>query len=328
MYDDELKVALESCQLLVPLRKRPLSCSTALQLVSVFIFIFHSLSESGYEVDPKKDNKQHSAPIERAIAATFICAESTALREDHDLTFTSHLDSIDNFSSKSVCRSRDIFRAATKLAHRSSQLRKWISCDKQGKRFHITESELADKGKSGVAESGSTLQLKESYQNNCGTAKANEENQVHLVSAAKLLPQMRKKSFFSSPSRDIIQDEYIHQAPHVINSPSMLSMELKLEITTFSMPVSAAIHDTPPYVTPVPSAPLLPEDASWFKRETHQFSLTRVYLEPRKGTVFSRASPVSGYSSPSTVRGPLDFIAGAPGFVEGYTPLLGMSSSE
>ncbi|XP_055803851.1 nonsense-mediated mRNA decay factor SMG7-like [Solanum dulcamara] len=505
MDDDELKAALESYQLMDPTRKGPYR---ALQLVSVFIFIFHSLTESGNGVDPKKDNKQQSALTELAVAATFICAgrlvekaatrnntqtcpllptvcvfvewlvntldraeahardekvqsamsyffgaladllnrldpcetelapESTALWEDHELKgfdpmahvhksldFMSHLECIDNFTIKSVCRSRRIFRGASKLAHRSSHLRKWISCDKTGKRFHIRESELADKEKSGVAESGSSLQVKESYQNNCGMAKENGEIQNHpclssqsittdeeevilfkpitrhnsepIYTSGTLCDQFsinvingtatsdeslrRATSLISeqsSPQNDIFsfrpestnlrynkplkQSAAFPAGPPSLNawvlekesprnergvkdlnrqqlspidelsseSLSGLSLKETRDHNVRSMPVSTTMYDTPPpYVTPVPSAPLLPEDASWFKGNSSVFP-NKSAFGTKEGDGILGASPVGGYSSPSTVRGPLDFVAGAPGFIEGYPPLLGMSSSE
>nr|GLL45806.1 protein SMG7L-like [Ipomoea trifida] len=83
--------------------------------------------------------------------------------------------------------------------------------------------------------------------------------------------------------------------------------------------VSAAILDAPPppYVSPVPSAPLLPEDASWFKGS-------------KEGDGILGASPMSGYSYTNwhPTRGPFNFVRGAPSFLDGYSPLQGMSSSE
>lgn len=504
MDDYELKAALESYQIMDPSRKGPYR---ALQLVSVFIFIFHSLTESGDGVDPKKDNKQPSALTELAVASTFICAgrlvekaatinnsqtcpllpticvfvewlvnildraeahardekvqsamsyffgaladllnrldpcetelapESTALWEDHELKgfdpmahahksldFTSHLECIDNFSSKSVCRARRIVRAATKLADRSSHLRKWISCDKTGKRFHITESEVADKERSGVAESGSTFQLKEPYQNHCGMAKENGESRDNPCLSSQSVTTDEEEVILFKPitrhnsepiytsgtscdqfSINVIDgtatsDESLRRATSLISEqshpqndifsfrpestnlryskplkqsaafpagpPSLnawvlekesprnerglrdlnrqqlspidelaseslsgLSLKETRDHNVYSMPVSAAFHDTPPYVTPVPSAPLLPEDASWYKGNSSVFP-NKSAFGTKEGDGILGASPVSGYSSPSTVRGPLDFVAGAPGFVEGYPPLLGMSSSE
>lgn len=504
MDDYELKAALESYQIMDPSRKGPYR---ALQLVSVFIFIFHSLTESGDGVDPKKDNKQPSALTELAVASTFICAgrlvekaatrnnsqtcpllpticvfvewlvnildraeahardekvqsamsyffgaladllnrldpcetelapESTALWEDHELKgfdpmahahksldFTSHLECIDNFSSRSVRRARRIVRAATKLADRSSHLRKWISCDKTGKRFHITESEVADKERSGVAESGSTFQLKEPYQNHCGMAKENGESRDNPCLSSQSVTTDEEEVILFKPitrhnsepiytsgtscdqfSINVIDgtatsDESLRRATSLISEqshpqndifsfrpestnlryskplkqsaafpagpPSLnawvlekesprnerglrdlnrqqlspidelaseslsgLSLKETRDHNVYSMPVSAAFHDTPPYVTPVPSAPLLPEDASWYKGNSSVFP-NKSAFGTKEGDGILGASPVSGYSSPSTVRGPLDFVAGAPGFVEGYPPLLGMSSSE
>ncbi|XP_019175586.1 PREDICTED: protein SMG7L-like [Ipomoea nil] len=84
--------------------------------------------------------------------------------------------------------------------------------------------------------------------------------------------------------------------------------------------VSAAIHDSPPppYVSPVPSAPLLPEDASWFKGS-------------KEGDGILGASPMSGYPNWQATRGgPFNLVRGAPpSFLDGYSsPLQGMSSSE
>ncbi|CAN4078919.1 unnamed protein product [Withania somnifera] len=504
MDDDEVKATLESYQLMDPSRKGPYR---ALQLVSVFIFIFHSLAESGDGADPKKDYKQQSALTELAVASTFICAgrlvekaarrnntqtcpilpaisvfvewlvntidraevhardekvhsamsyffgaladllnrldpcetelapESTALWEDHELKgfdpvahahksldFTSHLECIDNFSSKSVCRSRRIFSAATKLANRPSHLRKWISCDKTGKRFHIMESEAADKEKSGLAESGSILQLKDPYQNNCGITKEIGESRDHPCLTQSVTTDEEEVILFkpiirhnsepiytsgtscdqfsinvisgtatsdeslrratsliseqSNPQNDIFsfrpestnlrynkplkQSAAFPAGPPSLNawvlekesprnerglrdlnrqqlspidelaseSLSGLSLKETRDPNVYSMPVSVAIHDTPlPYVTPVPSAPLLPEGASWYKGNSSVLPNKSAFVT-KEGDGILGASPVSGYSSPSTVRGPLDFVAGAPGFVEGYPPLLGMSSSE
>lgn len=505
MDDDILKASLESYQLMDPSRRGPYR---ALQLVSVFIFIFHSVTESGVGLDPKKDNKQQSALTELAVAATFICAgrlvekaatrnstqtcpllpticvfvewlvnildraeahardekvqsaisyffgaladllnrldpcenelalESTALWEDHELKgfhpmahahksldFTSHLECIDNFSSESVCRSQRIFRAASKLAHRSSHSRKWISYDKTDKRFHIMDSELADRGKPGVAESVSTLPLKETYQNNCGMAMENGESQDHPCLSSQSVTTDEEEVILFKPitrhnsepiytsgtscdqfSINVINgtaasDESLRRATSLISEqsnpqndifsfrpestnlrynkplkqsaafpagpPSLnawvlekesprnerglrelnrqqltpidelaseslsgLSLNETRDHNVRSMPVSAAIHDTPPpYVTPVPSAPLLPEDASWFKGNSSVFP-NKIAFGTKEGDGILGASPVGGYSSPSTVHGPLDFVAGAPRFVEGYPPLLGMSSSE
>ncbi|PSS24630.1 Protein SMG7L like [Actinidia chinensis var. chinensis] len=62
-----------------------------------------------------------------------------------------------------------------------------------------------------------------------------------------------------------------------------------------------------PYSTPVPSAPLLPDDAIWFNANA------------KETDGILGASPLSSYTNLSPTHGPLSF---------GYQPVLGMSSSE
>ncbi|KAL1537860.1 hypothetical protein AAHA92_30334 [Salvia divinorum] len=70
--------------------------------------------------------------------------------------------------------------------------------------------------------------------------------------------------------------------------------------------ISTIVHDSPPYVAPVPSAPLLPDDASWMRGNS--------LIPPGADGILGAA--------------PLGRPAVASGFVNGYPPLLGMSSSE
>nr|GMC83883.1 protein SMG7L [Ipomoea batatas] len=107
-----------------------------------------------------------------------------------------------------------------------------------------------------------------------------------------------------------------------------LSINETKDPITSSSHVSVATHDNPPYVTPVPSAPLLPEDASWFKGNSLGFPEFKSPSATKEGNGILGAPPVSGYSSRLTTRGPFDFVAGPPGFVDGYPPQIGMSSSE
>lgn len=74
-----------------------------------------------------------------------------------------------------------------------------------------------------------------------------------------------------------------------------------------------------PYVAPVPSAPLLPEDAVWFRGNS---------MGINEGHGILGAPPVSGFSNFPATHGPFDVGPGIPGFVDGYRPVLGMSSSE
>ncbi|XP_019162852.1 PREDICTED: protein SMG7L-like [Ipomoea nil] len=102
-----------------------------------------------------------------------------------------------------------------------------------------------------------------------------------------------------------------------------------LSINETKDPITSSSHvsDTP-YVTPVPSAPLLPEDASWFKGNSLGFPEFKSPSATKEGNGILGAPPVSVYSNRLTTRGPFDFVAGPPGFVDGYPPQIGMSSSE
>lgn len=102
-----------------------------------------------------------------------------------------------------------------------------------------------------------------------------------------------------------------------------------------SLPISATSSSNlpPAYVSPAPSAPLLPDDAIWFRGNNSSAFQDQDY----RSTVGTRepdgilgAPPVSGYQNPnvSAARAPLDFSPVLPGLVHGYPPLLGMSSSE
>ncbi|XP_027111809.1 nonsense-mediated mRNA decay factor SMG7-like [Coffea arabica] len=94
--------------------------------------------------------------------------------------------------------------------------------------------------------------------------------------------------------------------------------------------VSAAVQtlSPPTYVAPVPSAPLLPDDATWSRGNLPSFPEYKSALGSRETDGILGAPPVSGYSNGSAPHGPLDFSPVLPGLVHGYPPLLGMSSSE
>ncbi|KAI3456252.1 hypothetical protein Pfo_012915 [Paulownia fortunei] len=90
---------------------------------------------------------------------------------------------------------------------------------------------------------------------------------------------------------------------------------------------STIIHDSSPCVTPIPSAPLLPDDAVWLRGNS--------LISPEYNSAIGNeadgilgAAPISGYTNRSTVRPQIGFASGLSGLVDGYPPLLGMSSSE
>ncbi|KAK6124402.1 hypothetical protein DH2020_041895 [Rehmannia glutinosa] len=83
---------------------------------------------------------------------------------------------------------------------------------------------------------------------------------------------------------------------------------------------STIIHESSPRVTPIPSAPLLPDDAVWLRGNS---LISPEYKNEADGIL--GAPPTSGRS---TIRPPLGLVPGISGLVDGYPPFLGMSSSE
>ncbi|KAK4399129.1 protein SMG7L [Sesamum angolense] len=219
MDDTRLGLTLESYQKMDSSRRGPYR---AIQLVSMFIFIVHSLTESPEREESKeKDDQKHSAWTPLAFAAIFICMgrlterclrgingdscpllpavlvflewlvgaldtveaydadervtnalscyfgalaglldrieqngkktplNHTALWEDHELRgfyplarvhemldFTSHMECMDNYSSRNQCRSQRIYHAATRIMDMSRSSWEQISYGKVGRVFN------------------------------------------------------------------------------------------------------------------------------------------------------------------------------------------------
>ncbi|KAL2524200.1 Protein SMG7L [Abeliophyllum distichum] len=80
--------------------------------------------------------------------------------------------------------------------------------------------------------------------------------------------------------------------------------------------VSPITHNSPPYVAPLPSAPLIPDDAVWFTGNSSSLPKYRSPVGNEADGILG-AAPNTGYTTRSAVQ-PFD----------GYPPLFGMSSSE
>lgn len=81
--------------------------------------------------------------------------------------------------------------------------------------------------------------------------------------------------------------------------------------------ISTIVHDSSPRVNPLPSAPLLPDNASWLRGNS--------LVSPNEADGILGAAPISGYTGRAPAHPPVGLTSG---FVDGYPPLLGMSSSE
>ncbi|KAG8385539.1 hypothetical protein BUALT_Bualt03G0055700 [Buddleja alternifolia] len=85
---------------------------------------------------------------------------------------------------------------------------------------------------------------------------------------------------------------------------------------------STVVHNSSPCVTPIPSAPLLPDDAVWLRENSLILPECRNGIGNEADGILG-AAPISGYTNR-----PVGFGHGLSGLVDGYPPFLGMSSSE
>ncbi|XVF87462.1 hypothetical protein PTKIN_Ptkin18bG0122200 [Pterospermum kingtungense] len=86
-------------------------------------------------------------------------------------------------------------------------------------------------------------------------------------------------------------------------------------------------YSPPPYSVPAPSAPLLPDDATWFTGTQSSFSEVNCSGHIAKPDHFYEPSRLSGYPNWSPDR-QLNYGSTIPGFMDKYPPFSGMSSSE
>lgn len=457
--DTKLSVALEAYQQMDSSRRGPYR---VIQVVSIFIFIVHTLTQSLQQEDStgKDDDHKHSALTPLAFAAIFTCMgrltercltgdqrdvspllpavlvfvewlagvldtietydpdegvrnamsyffdalvdlwdrierigntaflDHTALWEDHELRgfypllrvhemldFTTHLESVDNYTSRNECRLQRIIHAAKRIIDESkkSNSEKTSSFPEQEVETAASvsnhevkrpnEQTVKEKSVAVAVEEEEVILFKPITRRNSAPlyiskpAASPDEQQLPTTSADEWLRRatslstsenMEDADSFSFCSTISNSLKHKDSTSHPSGPPSLSGWVLskassstererglhdfgrqKLspidEIASTSFTglsvnetkdsevrtghLSTIVHDSPPYVAPIPSAPLLPDDASWLKHEADGIL---------------GAAPISGYTS----RSPLCPPTGLPGFVDGYPPLLGMSSTE
>ncbi|XP_057948634.1 nonsense-mediated mRNA decay factor SMG7-like [Malania oleifera] len=113
------------------------------------------------------------------------------------------------------------------------------------------------------------------------------------------------------------------------SSLSGLSISETEDIVFDSGHISASTpYSSPPYSVPLPSAPLLPDDAVWFSGDSSSFPQCNSSVGMSETDMFVNASHLNGYSNWSAAHGPLGFGTGIPGFIDGYPPpLIGMTNN-
>ncbi|XP_010272416.1 PREDICTED: protein SMG7L [Nelumbo nucifera] len=86
---------------------------------------------------------------------------------------------------------------------------------------------------------------------------------------------------------------------------------------------SSTHYSPPPYSTPLPSAPLLPDDATWFIGDSYKYFERKDLGDIKHMPGLQNYSGVNTCSNWVGTQGPDSFYPGAPGFTNGYTPLRG-----
>ncbi|KAI4296764.1 hypothetical protein L6164_036690 [Bauhinia variegata] len=171
---------VERCQKADPLSSCPL-------LPSVLVFLEWSTSTldsaEGYATDQKSRNAMSYFfgvfielinQLNADRRDTKKLPENTPLWEDYELRgfapvarthvsldFSGNWEHIDNFESGVELRTQRIIRAAMKIAGRSNDLHKWITCDELGGKFDVARTDESHDNKETEVESNSTSTKKE-----------------------------------------------------------------------------------------------------------------------------------------------------------------------
>ncbi|XP_027360822.1 protein SMG7L isoform X2 [Abrus precatorius] len=117
------------------------------------------------------------------------------------LDFCGNWEHIDNFESGIELRTERIREAAKKIASRSNDLQKWITCDKLGKQFYVARSdEDHDKKET------------ENVESNCNSTKVKEPNQQTNKDTAehgKWMTEDNPSSFSTNGKCSVVEDEEV-----------------------------------------------------------------------------------------------------------------------
>ncbi|XP_048331219.2 nonsense-mediated mRNA decay factor SMG7-like isoform X2 [Ziziphus jujuba] len=92
--------------------------------------------------------------------------------------------------------------------------------------------------------------------------------------------------------------------------------------------VSSTTSYSTSYLAPVPSAPLLPDDAVWFSGLQSSFIDSKTFEGVNSTETLCNAPQASSYPNWTAMRGPEDCGLGIPGFLDTYPPVRRMTSSE
>ncbi|KAL3643442.1 hypothetical protein CASFOL_014257 [Castilleja foliolosa] len=263
--------------------------------------------------------------------------DNTLLWEDHELRgfyplthvhqtldFESHHDWTNYYNhSKTESRLQRMFHAAKRIADVSKSFR-LVNPAKPTKNFDRSKvDELREPGEEVIVfkpitrRNSAPVYISEPKTGPAHPRKTQQtEEWLRRATSLSAGPKMEDTDSFS-----------FHSTAHSTGPPSLSSWNIELEngpngsikpklspideIISTSL-VDLSVHESPPFATPAPSAPLLPDDTLW-SRADPSFDADGIL----------GAAPITnGYPvGRSATRPPVVFV-------DGYPPFLGMSSSE
>ncbi|KAK4485241.1 hypothetical protein RD792_007871 [Penstemon davidsonii] len=265
------------------------------------------------------------------------------------LDFTTHLEFMDDFRSGNEYRCRRLFHAAERFVNRSKIVREWFSCNKVGRVFDSSpKTEFTAEEEEVILFKPITRRNSAPIYIPKDSISPEEDTEKRKSLPDEIVRRATSLSFDQS-QEEIDTFSFKNSTSHLGPSPPSLSawvltqgiQEIEREkgpkdfnktklspieeiaSTSFSDlsinetngsdlvtgQISTIVHKSPPYVTPTPSAPLLPDDDDWLRGNS--------LILGNEANGILGAAPVNGYTNRSPI-----------GFVDSYPPVLGMSSSE
>nr|GEW27041.1 hypothetical protein [Tanacetum cinerariifolium] len=263
-------------------------------------------------------------------------ASQTALWEDHELRgfepvfqskdlldFSTHSENKRNFEAGNFIRINRIFHASVKIAERFKGLSESpIFYDQSARKFtKKTNLQIAEKPSAVEEEEEEVILFKPLTRYNSEPIDQTETSEEGVRRSSSLVSTENGSHGPPSLSGWVLNKESLNlEREKGSRNPNKRELSPILEIPTSSL-ANMSIAETTnaqPYIAPIPSAPLLPEDPVWLRGN----------LSKEEQSILG-APPVSRLPNFSSPQEPLDLAYGVTGFVDALRPpVFGLSSSE
>ncbi|GJZ31798.1 protein SMG7L isoform X1 [Tanacetum coccineum] len=263
-------------------------------------------------------------------------ASQTALWEDHELRgfepvfqsddllgFSTHSANKRNFEAGNSIRINRIFHASVKIAVWFKGLSESpIFYDQSARKFtKKTNLQIAEKPSAIEEEEEEVILFKPLTRYNSEPIDHTETSEEGVRRSSSLVSTENGSHGPPSLSGWVLNKESLNlEREKGSRNPNKRELSPILEIPTSSL-ANMSIAETTnaqPYIAPIPSAPLLPEDPVWLRGN----------LSKEEHSILG-APPVRRLPNFSLPQEPLDLAYGVPGFVDALRPpVFGLSSSE